>query len=176
MKKIILSITVILSLSGCTGKLYTIVNPDLPTDGNTTEKKIEGILTYSEVDVIELYETTILVDEKGTVKSGQKCIPEKTIKFSTRVDYSNPKIVVYEAGLFEYNTFKINLEKGVLTSVNTESNPAAALPNIASIMPFFKAPVEPDRNAKGELLCNAGLKLIGIYKAPKIQSFRKMPK
>lgn len=178
MKKIILSITVILSLSGCTGKLYTIINPDLPTDGNTTEKKIEGILTYSEVNVVELYKTTILVDEGGnqigTTTSGYQCIPKYKTEFSTRIDYSNPKIVVYEAGLFEFNTFAFTLEKGVLKSVNITSNPTAALPNIASVMPFFKAQKDPVDEAKP--LCNEGLRLVGIYKAPKIKSFRKMPK
>lgn len=171
MKKLIL-LASILILNGCSGNVYTIVNPEIP---DTDEKKIKGILVYETINVIELYQTSVLIDKSSGNQLGSAphdCEPDKSIKFSTRTDFDNPNIIVYEPGLFETNKFGVTLDKGALAAVNTESNPAAALPNIASVLPFIKAPKTTASYApSGKPLCNASPKLIGIYHAPDILPF-----
>lgn len=165
-------------ISGCSGKLYTIVNPSLPENG--AEKKIQGILVYQAVNVIELYKTTTLIDTKsgnllGSAATGA-CVPDKKINLTTITDYSKPSIVVYEPGLFETNAFGVKLDKGVLAAVNTESSPSAALPDIASVLPFITAP-KTDSSlaaATGKPLCNASPELIGIFEAPQPRPFSQM--
>ena len=174
MKKHLMAVAVLFLLAGCNGKLYTIINPELPQKDET--KKIRGVLVYGTVNVIELYQNRILVDKSsgnqiGTADTGE-CVPVYQMKFSTRTDYSNPSIIVYEPGLLETNKFGITLENGVLKSVNTESDPTEALENIATLMPYVAA----EKSAFiGKQLCNAGPKFIGVYKAPDILPFEQRP-
>lgn len=168
-------IVAITLLSGCSGTLYTVVNPNIPTD---KEAKIKGVIFYNTINVIELYETTSLVDENsGNLlgSSPEKCTPDKQIKFSTRTNYERPSLIVYEPGLLEKNKFGVTLDKGVLSGVNTESSPSESLADIATLMPFIKAPKANKNMGKGTRrdlpLCNASPKLIGVYRAPDIQSF-----
>ena len=86
-------ITVIaLSTTACSGHLYTILKPDLSVgDGN--QKKIEGVIVYPTVDVIEIYQTTALLDKETKKVIGSapdQCTPKRSLKFSTRADYTNP--------------------------------------------------------------------------------------
>ncbi|MEY8216130.1 MAG: hypothetical protein RPR97_16805 [Colwellia sp.] len=173
MKRSFLILFSVLSMSGCTGTLYTIVNPTLPT---VEETKIKGVLVYSTINVIELYKTMVLVDKSSGNQIGvapEKCTPDNKIKFSTRTDYKKPNVIVYEPGYFETNKFGLTLNKGVLSGVNVESTPSAALSGIAALLPFVKAPkIEASSLVlSGKPLCNAGAKLIGVYQAPDIQAF-----
>jgi hypothetical protein len=175
MKKVFTIIAIGL-LSGCSGTLYTIVNPDIPETG---EKKIKGVIVHGTINVIELYKTTVLIDKSSGNQVGvapNDCTPEKKMKFSTRADYSNPSIVVYEPGYLETNKFGVTLDKGVLSAVNTESNPSAALAGIATVLPFIKAPKTESSflGVDGKPLCNVSPKLIGVYRAPDIQPFESI--
>lgn len=161
-------------LSGCSGTLYTVVNPDLPDAG---EKRIKGVIVHRTINVIELYKTTVLIDKSSGNQKGvapEDCTPEKKIKFSTRADYSNPSVIVYEPGFLETNKFSVAFDKGVLSSINTESTPSAALSGIAAVLPFVKAPKANFLNGDGKPLCNASPKLIGVYQAPSIQPFESI--
>lgn len=167
-------------LTGCSGHLYTVVSPSL--DG--PDKKVEGVITYQPVNVIELYKTTILVDEKsgnilGSSTTGG-CVEDKKVKFSTRADYSKPQLVGYAPGLLDKNKFGIMLKDGVIASVNSESDPTSGLKDLAAVLPFVKAPYGEIKSSvlppEGKPLCNAGDKLIGLYSAPAILPFESMPK
>ncbi|MCW8932097.1 MAG: hypothetical protein OQL19_17930 [Gammaproteobacteria bacterium] len=171
--KMVLILISAFAVTGCSGKLYTVVNPDILEDGTS---KVRGVLVYNTINVIELYKTTVLVDKSSGNQLGSEpsdCAPDKLIKFSTRTDFNNPNIVVYEPGLLETNKFGVTLDKGVLSGVNTESNPSAALPAIAALVPFIKAPKAEANfvNPSGKPLCNASPKLVGVYHAPDILPF-----
>jgi len=170
------TIVAISLLAGCSGTLYTVVNPNIP---DNEEKKVKGVIVYGTINVIELYKTTVLIDKASGNQKGvapNDCTPEKKIKFSTRADYGNPSIIVYEPGFLETNKFGVTLDKGVLSGVNTESNPSAALTGIAAILPFVKAPKAESSllDGNGKPLCNASPKLIGVYRAPSIQPFESV--
>lgn len=178
-KSIVVSLCV-LSFTGCAGNLYTVINPTL----SGTDKKVDGIITYQPVNVIELYKTTVYVDEKtgnatGSLSDGG-CIEVKKTKFSTRADYNKPQLVGYAPGILDKNKFTLTLKDGVIASVNSESDPTSALNDIATILPFVKAPYAETKSALmqsvGKPLCNAGEKLIGLYMAPGVLPFEDMPK
>lgn len=169
-----------LGLTGCSGHLYTVVSPSL--DG--ANKKVEGVITYQPVNVIELYKTTLLVDDKsgnilGSSATGE-CVEDKKVKFSTRADYNKPFLVGYAPGLLERNKFGLTLKDGVVASVNTESDPTSGLKDLAAVLPFVKAPFGEIKlsaiSPGGKPLCNAGDKFIGLYSAPAILPFESMPK
>lgn len=176
----VIAVLIVTLISGCSGHLYTVINPSL--DGK--DKKVEGIITYQPINVIELYKTTLLVDEKSgnvTGSSGNgNCTEDKKIKFSTRADYNKPQLVGYAPGLLEKNKFGLTLKDGVVASVNSESDPTSALKDLATVLPFVKAPYA--EITKGFLppskkpLCNAGDKFLGLYSAPEILPFDNIPK
>lgn len=128
--------------------------------------------------MIEVYETTALVDEKTkkiTAKA-PSCVPEMSIKFDTRADYSAPYQVYYDPGLFETNTFGVTLKDGVLASVNTSSDPSKAATATASLLPFVAAPKVKAAVADiGKEFCNAQPKLIGVFKAPDVRPYTDIP-
>jgi hypothetical protein len=167
-----------LGLIGCSGHLYTIVSPSL----GGQDKKVEGVITYQPVNVIELYKTTIRVDkESGNILGSSAtggCTEDKMVKFSTRADYSKPQLVGYAPGLLDKNKFGVTLKDGVIASVNSESDPTSGLKDLAAVLPFVKAPFGEKSNAlpiEGKPLCNAGEKFIGLYLTPKILPFESMP-
>ena len=172
MKTITLILTSIL-LYGCSGTLYTTLNPDL---SDTSEVKIEGVIAYNSINVIELYKTSILTDKATGNQIGSApgdCTPGNRIKFSTRTDYSKPYIINYNPGSWETNKFSVELANGVLKSVNTESTPSAPLAGVASILPFITpakvAPAVVHPTGKPE--CSSGAKLIGVFHAPEIRPY-----
>lgn len=171
---------IVTGLGACSGHLYTVVSPSL--DGK--DKKVEGVITYQPVNVIELYKTTILVDEKsgnvmGSAAAGD-CAEDKKIKFSTRADYNKPQLVGYAPGLLDKNKFGLTLKDGVVVSVNSESDPTSALKDLAAVLPFVKAPYGEIKSStitpSGKPLCNGGERFLGLYSAPEILPFDSMPK
>ena len=165
--------TLIFVLVGCSGKLYTIVKPDIDSK---TNQKINGVLFYRSMNVIELYKTTVLVDKESGNRLGaapESCKADHKLKFSTRTDYASPNIIVYEPGLLETNKFGVTLDKGALTGVNVESTPTSLSTQISELIPYFKAPKAGTQAESSYTtpFCNAGTKLIGVYKAPDIKSF-----
>jgi hypothetical protein len=178
LSKLTTAVLVALGLTGCSGHLYTVVSPSL--DGK--DKKVEGVITYQPVNVIELYKTTILVDEKsgnilGTSGAGS-CVEDRKVKFSIRADYSKPQLVGYSPGLLDKNKFGVTLKDGVIASVNSESDPTSGLKDLAAILPFVKAPYGEIKSSavfvEGKPLCNAGDKFIGLYSAPEILPYESM--
>jgi hypothetical protein len=173
----------VLLLPGCSGQLYTVQNP-LP-DPNDPQKKIEGVIAYQLVDVVEVSYYSVLVDEKtkeivGTAKNG-KCEPKRIYKVGTRADFSKPYALNYDAGILETHTFGVELTSGVVTKVNSESHPSDALGAVAALLPWAPgihaaaaaaaAPAVP-----GMKLCNDGEVLEGIFRAPAIKPSANMPK
>lgn len=169
-------------LAACSGRIYTVVNPSL--DGK--DRMLNGVITYQPVNVIELYKTTLLVEESSNKVIGssadKKCIEEKKVKFSIRADYNKPQLVGYAPGFLDKNKFGITLKDGLVLSVNSESDPTSSLQDLAAVLPFVKAPfaekkamIPPDGG--GNLpLCNAGDKFIGLFLAPDIQPFNELLK
>ena len=161
MKKIT-ALFIISLLTGCTGQLYTIINPHelIPEykkdkDGNIVldaneekipiEKKIKGVIAYPQFDVIEVYKTTTMTDKEGNIINAE-CTPKITQKFAKRVDYNHPYIMRYEHGVLETYKFAATLKDGALVSVNTESAPYDAIGKIKDILPF----IQPTKDAELE--------------------------
>lgn len=174
--KLVLTAIVCQSLIGCSGHLYTVINPDL-TAKNGIEKKVEGVIVYPVQDVVEVYQTTTLVDKsKKIIGTAPKvCTPKRSIKFTTRANYSNPYIIKYEAGLLETNSFGVTLKDGVLTGINTSSDPSKSASSAAELLPFVAAPKAEKFVTSGLPFCNEQNKLVGIFKAPNIRSFDEIP-
>lgn len=176
-------LAVSMTLNGCSGHLLTVKNPFSPED---QRKEFKGIITYQPINVVELYRSTVLVDEKGNVIGSLlkgECIESKKTILSVRGDYSNPQMVYYKPGIFDSNKFALTLKDGVIASVNADSDPTAALKEIASILPFFMAPVAvasedklpQDEKPKKRPLCNSGDDLIGLFYAPEIKPYKDIP-
>ena len=166
---------------GCSGKLYTVINPDLDA-GNPAESKVEGILFYPSINVMEVYKTTLLADKAtGNIigKAPDQCTEGQMTKFTTRTNFDEPRRLVYEAGLLETNKFSATLEQGTLKSVNTESDPSKAITAVAGaltgLLPFAVGVPSPAMVMPALPLCNAGLKLVGIYEAPPVQPYSEAP-
>lgn len=170
---------VVVLLNGCSGRVYTVPNPKLEDN-----KPVEGLITYQPVTVIELYKYTLLIDDNGNIIGREgSCAIKKFTKFSTRPDYTKPYLVKYEPGLIDRYTFKMDMNNGVLSSINSESNPTAGLADIAHVLPFFKAPAKAKavagaRTGEPKLMpeCNSGEKLIGIYFSPGAQPYEDLKK
>jgi len=192
MKKIT-ALFLISALTGCTGQLYTIINPSELTpeykkdkdekfvlDANgkkiPIEKKIKGVIAYPQFDVIEVYKTTALTDKEGNIVN-VKCTPKITQKFSKRVDYNHPYIMRYEHGLLETYKFAATLKNGALVSVNTESAPYDAIGKLKDILPYIKSTKDAELEfTKGMIkYCDAQPMLEGVYKHVEIKDASKMP-
>ena len=84
---------------------------------------------YSPVLVIEESVNTAVIDSTGSVVAtrdksvGAECYPAKVQKIATYPDYAKPYYLVYDSGILEKYDFSVTLENGVLTSVNTKSEP-----------------------------------------------------
>ena len=122
----IVTIILTLLLSGCSGTVYTVKDPEF-IDGQT-----KGVLFYGYKPV----EKKVLFDRIRHPKTGdithsmyavpnskEYCSPNVITKKVIEADYSSVFAVKYEPGLFETNKFAVTLEKGTLASVNSESTP-----------------------------------------------------
>ncbi|ARU57246.1 hypothetical protein OLMES_3205 [Oleiphilus messinensis] len=139
MKYLLISIVVV--LSGCAGKIYTVQDPQFENG------KTEGVLFYGYKPV----EKKVLFDRIRHPKTGnithsmyevpgsaKYCAPNVITKKVIEADYSTVYAIKYEAGLFETNKFGVELDKGTLKSVNSESTPGVktaveSLQGIASL-------------------------------------------
>jgi hypothetical protein len=171
-----LLVTVFLVLGGCSGHLYTTLNPKTKGATSTTEVQLKGILVYPVLNVIELYETTVLINPITKVIEAKKpnCVPTRQAKFATRADYSNPYQLRYEPGVFETNTFGVTLTNGVLAAVNTSSDPSKSATATAALLPFVTAPKVASADI-GKKFCNTQPKLLGVYEAPGVQPYDSIP-
>ncbi|MBS3953555.1 MAG: hypothetical protein KGZ88_11450 [Methylomicrobium sp.] len=162
---------IFLSLTGCSGTLYTV-------KGNTKE---EGVYTYPQITVIDVYEYTTFTNKDGEVlarKDGTpKCKPKYEDKIVVRTDYNAPPLrIYYDSALLEQFKFSVTLKDGVLESVNTESTPdrGETLKNLTSAAKDAAsiAAAAPSQTP----LCNAEPRYYGTYKAPDIDDFINKPK
>ncbi len=125
----------ILSLAGCTGKLYT--------DNH------EGVPVYPPTMWVEKYETTMLIIDGKIVATAKakgdepKCAGVPSSRIAVRPDYTRPQYVRYEHGYLEKYELEVELtDSGMLKRVKTISGPdrgetfknlAAAAKDAASI-------------------------------------------
>jgi hypothetical protein len=171
MRKIVVILFSLFLLSGCTGKVYTVINPQLPGKNEGTVE-VEGVIAYGQINVVEKYYSTILVDQAsgnqiGSANSGE-CTPLEKIKFSIRTDFTNPYLLVYKPGFLETGKYGYNFKDGVLTGVNVESQPFISGSDIVSALPFITPEKSVAFISNGLPLCNSGYKLTGVFEAPEI--------
>jgi len=189
--KIISTLFLISALTGCTGQLYTIINPtelipeykkdkdekfvlDADEEKIPVEKKIKGVIAYPQFDVIEVYKTTTITDKKGNIVNA-KCTPKITQKFSKRVDYNHPYIIRYEPGVLETYKFAATLKDGALVSVNTESAPYDAIGKLKDILPYIQPTKDAELEQRMIKYCNAQPILEGVYKHVEIKDASEIP-
>jgi len=126
MKFVFVFALAVILLSGCSGKVYTVKDPQF------IEGKTEGVIFYGYKPV----DKKVLFDRIRHPKTGdithsmyeapgssKYCAPNVIIKKVVEADYSTVYSVKYEPGLFETNKFGVVLENGTLKSVNSESTP-----------------------------------------------------
>jgi hypothetical protein len=162
--KYFLVLVICVLLTGCVGKVYTVVDPKPDSQG-----RIEGVIIYQPRAVVLEYVTTHLQDERGNIiGSGEerKCTPIPSYEIIYTPDYEKKYAIVYDAALFESTKFSLELDKGVLTKLNSESTSGAkealdvvqgiigTAKEIAVAVPTVKATVEKPP-------CNAGKKIVG---------------
>lgn len=180
--KLILTVIVFIALSGCNGKIYTVMNPKLDLidkNGKPITTKVEGVIAYQIVNVIELYEYRALVDKTSGIILGEapdKCTPDKLRIFTIRADYNKPYMIKYDPGFLDTYKFSLSLENGVLTSVNAESDPSKTIAAMAQLISSASKAATLTFTPESTKFCNAKPKFIGLYKAPNIESYDKMPK
>jgi hypothetical protein len=122
MKHLALLLVLIL-LTGCVGKVYTVVDPKPNSQG-----RIEGIIFYQPRTLVMEFETTHLQDEKGRIVGSAadgKCEPIPSYEIIYAPDYGKKYAIFYDAALFETKKFSLELDKGVLTKLNNESTSVA---------------------------------------------------
>ncbi|MDZ4298796.1 MAG: hypothetical protein U0998_05970 [Moraxellaceae bacterium] len=116
-----------LLVTGCTGKIYTVKNPQFDATGKT-----EGVIYYG----YKMEDKKTLLDRIRHTKTGDithsmyadpssygYCKSVVTIEKVAVADYSQPYSVYYDAAWFESRKFGVTLDKGMLASVNAESTP-----------------------------------------------------
>lgn len=126
MGKLIAIATLIVTLCGCSGRVYTVKNPTF-TDGQT-----EGVLFYGyKPDEMEIVLDRIRHPKTGDIShssydasdSEKYCRPVvKTVKVAVP-DYDTVYAIKYDPQLFETSKFSVELDNGMLKSVNSESTP-----------------------------------------------------
>lgn len=113
-------------LVGCSGKIHTVQSPQFK-DGKT-----EGVLFYG----YKIVDKKIVLDRIRHPKTGNithsiyevpgsdnYCAPQIKITKVMVPDYDTQYAIKYEPGLFETNKFSVELDKGMLKTVNSESTP-----------------------------------------------------
>lgn len=149
---ILLTCIILLVVSGCNGRLYTVKDPQFH------QGKTDGIIFYQPKPVVLVFQTNQLHDKQGNVIATAKdggCIPEENFEVTSLPDYSVAYALVYAPGIFETRKFSVELEKGVVKAVNTESTSAARetldivqgiLGTIKEMKPLTVPPsIEPDK-------------------------------
>lgn len=169
-RALVAGLIAVLGLPGCTGSVK-VEKLSLPDDG-AINNPIEGVVHYPLAYFVEVSATNTLVSKDGKVLGravDRTCQPIRSEKLVLRGDLANPYRIYYKPGLLENNKFGVQLAQGVLTAVNTESQPdrGQTLTNLtgaaASIPPAFF----PQAIAAG-VACNQGTTFIELrpYKMP----------
>ena len=155
-----------LLLTGCSGTLYTVKNPQF--DENN---KMQGVIFYGYKVVSKPVKLDRIINKvTGEIShsiyhpkdSGKYCAPDVKYLEVPVADYAQKYAMMYEPGLFETNTFGVTLSDGKLASVNTSSTPGPktaveTLQGIASLREdilngFAEASKNADERAKSFVL------------------------
>jgi len=117
MRPWILALVMVL-VSGCGGNLYTIKhNP------NSKSSTFPGVIVYQPRLMKATYKFTRLKNSAGQIigSAPNDCETVEYDQVETHPDYSTKYGLVYEPGPFASYKFGVNLSKGMVTSVNVES-------------------------------------------------------
>lgn len=132
-------ISILSMLMGCSGHIYTIVDPK--PEQNVYDKKTgyEGVLFYLPNHFYEISWTTAVIENGKVTKTAsgegdKKCTPTMQRKEVVRADFNEKYQLVYAPGLLEKYSWKVEFDQGVLKSINAESTPdrGETLKNLAS--------------------------------------------
>ena len=116
-------VVILVLLTGCVGKIYTVVDPKPDSNG-----RIEGVIVYQPRALMVEYKTTHLQDKNGNIIGSSaegSCHPISSYEITYAPDYGKKYAILYEAAIFESNTFTLDLDKGVLTKLNSVSTSGA---------------------------------------------------
>jgi hypothetical protein len=107
-------------VAGCSGKIETRkLSPDAMTN---TEDWVAGVIIYQPALFVEISSKTTLVEggklQGSAASNPPACVPVQAEKTVALPDLKNPYQIRYEPGLFDANTFGVQLQTGVLASVN----------------------------------------------------------
>lgn len=162
--------TLAVTLPACANKFYTAkLGPDLDVERSASgkRKEIDGVLVYPPKRVRLDYELTAFTDAAGNVLAtsdgalGGRCLPQQKIEYVTQPDYSQPHALRHVPSPFASGSLKVELENGMIKSVNSESDPQldetiSALATLtesaagAAVLGMVEQPAEP-----GVKVCNA---------------------
>ena len=147
-------------LAGCSGKIYTVKNPEF-VDGMT-----EGVLFYGYKPV----EKKIILDRIRHAKTGdithssyepsnsaKYCRPQVKKVTVAEPDYNTVYAVKYDPQLFETSKFSVELDKGMLKSVNSESTPGPksaveSLQGLVDVRSSIQGAVDAADDAAAEIM------------------------
>ena len=148
MKKVIVFI-IFIFLYGCSGTVYTVQDPQFKAEKEGEDKRIKGVLFYGYKPVTK----KITLDRIRNLKTGNithtmytdpsspnYCRPATKEVKTIEADYDTVYSVYYEPGLFETNKFSVQLEKGTLKAVNSESTPGlkVAVESLQGLVDVFQ--------------------------------------
>jgi hypothetical protein len=118
---------------GCANKFYTAKLDEhlhVPKDDATGKREeVDGLIVYQPKLKRLVYELTALTDAQGNVVatsdgSGEhRCIPSEKIEFKTLPDYAHPYALRHVPSQFASGSLEVHLTDGMVTSVNSESDP-----------------------------------------------------
>lgn len=142
MRFLILSLAVCL-LSGCAHKFETAKfnESGWAVDGNG----IEGVIYYEPQLVKVTYKYTARIDDKGNIvgtKDGvgdTKCVPiTQKEELVVLPNYDEQRVIINRPGWFSTGKLSVNLQNGMLSSVNSESA-SQAMELIKQVAPLTAA-------------------------------------
>lgn len=126
MYKTLTILAALLTLTACSGRIYTVQNPTF-VNGQT-----EGVLFYG----YKVREKKVLLDRIRHPKTGnishssyvpprspEYCRPRIKVVKEVVADFDTLYAIKYDPQLFETSKFSVELDKGMLKSVNSESTP-----------------------------------------------------
>lgn len=127
-----------LALQACSGTIYTVQSPKF-VDGVT-----EGVLFHGyRMETVKTVLDRIRQSKTGEIthsmyedpSSPRFCTPRVKETKVAVADYSTQYAIRYKPALFESNKFAVELDKGTLQSVNSESvpGPAAAVESLQGL-------------------------------------------
>jgi hypothetical protein len=161
------TLVILFLFTGCAGNLYTYVDPKPDHHG-----RIKGVIVYQPRTLVLEYQTTHFQDESGKIAGSSdegKCIPIPSYEIIDAPNYGKMHTIYYDASPLETKKFSVELEKGILTKVNSESTSAAkealdvvqgiigTAKEIAGTIPKVRQPPAGQIPA-----CNIGKKVVGL--------------